>query len=244
MEGIFSAVYTAWEEQSGRCCVEIRTEEPENLELFCIYRQAESSQEKAVKVARSIRRKLGEEFYEYICFAALAQSEEKGTAIYRTLVQALSGGKADRRVIHNLADPYVNTVFRLRRRVWHETHQYQGFIRFRELPGKILFSEIKPENDVLSLLAPHFADRLPEENWMIYDEGRQTALFHPRLKEVYIRKNLVLPEEVREELSLPETYESLWKEFCTSIAIAERRNPRCQQQFLPLHFRDNMVEFR
>ena len=38
-------------------------------------------------------------------------------------------------------------------------------------------------------------------------------------------------------------YESLWVEFCKSIAIPERKNRNLQRQMLPLKFRDTMTEF-
>lgn len=243
LEGIFTGVYVAWESRCGHGNVELRTREPENLEFFCQYHQVVQDGEKAWKVARTIRRDLGEEVYECICMAAAARDEEKGTAIYQTLAQALSRGKRDRRIMEKLTDPYVRHVFRLHRKVWVERGRFLEFVRFRELPGGILFARIKPEADVLPLMNDHFSSRYPRENWMIYDEGRRLALVHPKDGVSYFRSNLELPPETKEELGQPEEYEVLWKEFCHSIAIWERKNARLQQQFVPLKFRDRMLEF-
>ena len=38
-------------------------------------------------------------------------------------------------------------------------------------------------------------------------------------------------------------FESLWAEYFEHIAIAERKNPRCQNNLIPKWYRKNMVEF-
>lgn len=243
MEGIFTAVYDGWKDGRGGREVEVRTREPENLELFTVFRRIDSDREKAGKVMGTIQRKLGGRVYEDICYAAAADSPERGTAVYHVLRRALGEGRCDPRVMEALADPYVSTVARLRVKVWHEFHRYLGFLRFRELPGHVLFGKISPDNDILEMLGPHFASRFPNENWMIYDEKREKVLVHPRGGSCTLQREVQLREEPGESLAQPEEYEELWKAFCRSISIKERTNGGLQQQLLPLKFRPHMVEF-
>lgn len=243
LQGILTGVYVAWDSRCGHENVELRVQEPENLEFFCHYHKVPPDSDKAWKVIRTIRRDLGDDVYEFICFAAAAKDEEKGTAIYQTLVEALSRGRKNRRVLENLANPYVHRVFLLHRKVWYELERLYGFVRFRQMPGGILFARIHPDNDLLTLMDDHFSNRYPRENWVIYDEKRMAALVHPRDGSSYLRIGVKLPEDPREELSHPEEYEILWKEFCKSIAVMERKNLRLQQQHVPLKYRDRMLEF-
>lgn len=144
------------------------------LELFTQYRQVVPDAGKAEKVARTIRRKMGEESYQIIFRAAMAKSGEKADCIYRTLVQGLSSHISEKEaaaILEHLTDPAICKVFELSRRVWHEAHHYMGFVRFSELKNGVLFSEIEAENQVLPLLADHFANRLPNEDFLIYDRG-------------------------------------------------------------------------
>ena len=63
--------------------------------------------------------------------------------------------------------------------VWGaEAHSLKGFVRFKELSGGILYSEIAPKSQVLTCLAPHFADRLSTENWMICDKTHEEYAVH------------------------------------------------------------------
>lgn len=244
MEGIFTAVYDGWISGAKGIFVEIRTEMPDCLELFCTYKEIVTDCEKSCKVGRTIRNKLGEEAYEYLCYAVVSTHPDKGTAIFQVLLKALSKGRRNVRIMEDLSDPYVNRVWKLHTKVWHEFHRFYGFVRFREIGGGVLFSKIAPENDILVMLAPHFENRFPNEHWMIYDERRHKVILHPKGERCTLRTDVELSQDYREELMNTEEYEDLWKVFCEGITVHERRNGKLQQQFVPLKFRSNMLEFQ
>lgn len=243
LEGIFTAVYDGWRWAGRGIQIEIVTEEPEYPELFCSQTDISSDSMKAVKVARSVRQKLGEKVYQAICYAAVSTHPKRGTAVFYLLRRALGGIRYDTRVLEALGDPAVSLVSSLQVKVWHEVHRFYGFVRFRELGGGVLFSSIHPENDILELLEPHFTDRFPNESWMIYDEGREKVLAHQRGKEATVYVHRTLSQQQREELAEEDEYEGLWRVFCTQITIQERKNPALQKQLVPLKFRSNMLEF-
>ena len=95
---------------------------------------------------------------------------------------------------------------------------------------------------VLELLAPHFSDRFPNENWMIYDKKRQKVLAHEQGGECTVYIQAVLNTQETDPVQSDE-YENLWKAFCSHITIPERKNSGLQRQFVPLKFRSNMPEF-
>ena len=243
VEGIFTAVYDGWLWSARGYQIEIRACEPEYPELFCTTVEIPPDSEKALKVAWSVRQKLGEATYQAVCYAAVSVHPDKGTAVFYLLRKALGQGRCDRHVMEALADPAVNLVSSLQVKVWHEIHRFYGFVRFRELGGGVLYSCISPQNDILEFLEPHFSDRFPNENWMIYDQNRHKVLTHPRGGECTVYRE-VIPNQSREGLPADEdAYEDLWKAFCRYITIPERKNPSLQKQFVPLKFRSNMTEF-
>lgn len=242
MEGIFTAVYDGWKECTGDRKVLVQTSFPLSMELFASYREIDTDRAKAGKVMRTILMKLGSEAYEQICLAAVGADPDRGTAIYYVLRRALGRGRCESRVMEALADPYVARVAKLALRVKREYHHYFGFVRFREISGMFLLAQIQPENDILPLLAPHFSNRFPNENWVIYDERRQKALCHGKGQECVIRKDVHIqsPGNVLGERG---EYEELWQAFCHSVSIEARQNETLQKQMLPLRFRNNMPEF-
>lgn len=144
IEGIFTAVYDGWHWENKGISVKIAVEEPEYPELFADRVDITSDSEKAVKVARTVRRKLGEQVYEAICYASVSVHPDKGTAVFYLLRKALGGNRCDRYVLEALADPAVSLVSSLRIKVWHEIHRFYGFVRFRQMAGGILASVIHP----------------------------------------------------------------------------------------------------
>lgn len=243
LSGIFTAVYDGWKYASQGYLIEIRTETQDSMELFCIYKEIMPDEEKAWKVGRSIHTKLGIKVYENICYAIASDHPEKGTAIFYVLRQGFAGGKYNKKVMEALADPYINLVARLRIKVWNEIHHFLGFIRFQEIKG-VLLSKISPENDILVMLAPHFENRFPGEAWMIYDEKRKKVLVHQVREKCMVYRDVAFLDEESGYLAEDDAYETLWKTFCQSIEIKERRNKKLQQQNVPKKFQVDMIEFR
>ena len=90
IEGIFAGVYDAWASRCGHDRVELVVKEPEEMEFFCRYIPVLADSEKAGKVMRTLYNRLGSGVYGCLCYAAFADCEEKGTAIYHTIVDFLS----------------------------------------------------------------------------------------------------------------------------------------------------------
>lgn len=219
-------------------------EEYFNLELFCTYRDTPPDAGKAGKVIRTLRRRLGEEVYECLCYAMASREPDKAEAVYKTIVAGLSM-KEGHRALDKVTDPYVARCFDLKRNVGSEIHRELEFLRFQELESGVLLAKIHPKNDVLMYLGPHFSDRLPLENFLIYDISRRKALFHEREKDWYMMDALELDGEMAGRISTEEEYyQDLFRMFCRTIAIESRENRALQRQFLPLYFRDLMPEFQ
>ena len=89
LDGILTGVYDAWASRLGHKAVRLETEAQANLELFCRYRQVPADLEKADKVLRTIRRRMGEEGEEAVCYAAACRDPRRADAIYRMIVLGL-----------------------------------------------------------------------------------------------------------------------------------------------------------
>lgn len=241
-EEIFCGVYDAWMSRLGHANVRLEMKKDYNYEMFTEYRQAEVTFEKAEKVADAIRKKISEESYRYVCRAALSEEAGRADAVYRFLIYGFQMGAG---VMDAVQIPAVYEIFRLNRAVRNEAHLLKEFLRFSELPGKVLFGRIGPKHDVVTLLMPHFSDRMRMERFLIYDEKRKKAGIHTKGLEWYLLEG---EEAKRLELFLKESdagiYEKLWKVFFNSIAISERENGVCQREHLPLRYRPYMTEFQ
>lgn len=243
LEGIFTAIYNTYEDKCDRMDTVISL--TDELYLFAEYVPVISDNTKAIKVMNTLRRKFGEEDYMKICMALASPDTEKAQALYRTIAAGLATNCPAGHLLDNLADDYINRVFFLSRAANNEFLHLRGFIRFAELDNGIMYAAIGPKNNVLTFLMPHFADRFPMENFMIYDEGRRLFGIHPAGKNWYLMQNSEI--EMREEnLQYSDgelEYRELFRHFCRTIAIKERKNLELQRNMLPLRFREYMIEF-
>lgn len=251
-ENILCGIYDAFMEGKGQENVRLELRgEFQEMELFSEYREVETAQEKVEKVIRSIGAKLSSRVYEQVYIASLSQDKDRPERIYRFLVEAFRYGPG---VLDMMQLSPVYDMFCIRRNVYNENHLLTQFTRFSQTPQGVLVSRIGPKNDVLPLLAPHFADRLPEENWVIFDENRDKAAIHPKGSAWFLAD---VPLEGGQdgaggsgwmkgwlkERTDEEVYKNLWYTFFDTVAIQERKNYKCQRNHLPLRFRPYMTEF-
>lgn len=260
LEGIFTAIYDAYALREGHEHIHIQTGEEDNYRLFAVYLHSCPDYVKTNKVIKTLKSRLGDEVYLALCRAAASCDPGKGEAVYRTVVEGITAGSG-RRTMDNLRDPYVARTHELARRTANEAHKEIEFLRFGELEGGILYARIGPENNVMAFIMPHFADRLPTENFLIHDEKRDLYGVHPANKDWYLVSgagSVWQSAGSRDAGGIPapggpgigmrlsgkeRRYRDLFALFHETIAIGSRRNKRLQQQMLPLRFQEYMFEF-
>lgn len=244
IEGIFSGVYYLYEKKYEKTSIELKVEgNNQNYELFTSDEIVPVNMQNAIKVARTVQRRFGQEVYDTLLRVALSREKEhKAQAIFETIQYGISNNVATD-LLEHLKRKEIYQVFQMNRTVVNEANRYIEFIRFQELLSGVLYSKIAPENNVLPLLAEHFTDRLKNENFVIYDENRKTALVYQKAKGWEIYQNIMAEEENLEMSECEENIKKLWKIFYQSIGIEERKNLSLQKQLLPLKFRKNMTEF-
>ncbi len=243
LEGVFTGIYDAYALREGHAHIHLQIGEEENLRLFAYYVHIQPDLVKTRKVAETIQRRLGRDAYMSICRALATEDARKGEAVYQTVVDGITNGSGTK-VMENAANPHVDLVFRLSRSTGNEIHRLMEFVRFQELQQGILYSKIGPKCNIVSFLMPHFADRLPLEDFIIYDEKRELYGVHPANKEWYLVSGQeALAEDALQLSENEDAYQELFTLFCHSLAIKERKNLKLQQQMLPLRFQEYMVEF-
>ena len=243
LEGIFTAIYNAYEDKNKP--EDTRISLTEELLLFAKYVPVTVDKGKVLKVMNTLKRRFGEEDYRSICLALASPDEEKAQAIYQTIAAGLATNHGPGHLLDNLADDSVHRVFSLYRAANNEFMHLRGFVRFQELENGILYSKIGPKNNVLTFLMPHFADRFPTENFVLYDAGRNLFGIHPAKEQWYLMQDshYDIREEKFRESRGEQVYQELFRYFCHKIAIKERKNLELQRNMLPLRFQEYMVEF-
>lgn len=233
-EGILTAIYDSYyRKQTPERIVE-EDNPQENFLINNIYIMTDV--EKANKVYNSVKTKISKDALKNIFYVYLSENPDRGTIIYNYLKL---GWKIGKDIDLNLANDDVLLVNNIRKKVAKEVHFMLGLIRFRELKNNILYAPIEPENNVVALLGDHFAERISNERWVIHDIKRELAIIYDKEKWIVTELNLSEHMNLHED---EEIYQSLWREYFSSIAIKDKINPRLQKRNMPTKYWKHLIE--
>lgn len=234
-EGLFTAIYEAY----------YRKQHPDRIlpvgnhqqDIFSEVVEISTDFEKFKRVYNSIRTKISHESLIKIYHTYLSEFPDAGTMIHEYL---RLGFKVGRKIDFYLSDDRVLQVENVSRKVSGERHRMLGLLRFHCLKSGVFYGPIEPDFNIAALLAPHFAERLPDQNWVIHDVKRRIGVFYNTADNQWMvsdfdanQYNLMTEDSV---------YQELWKQFFTSIAIKNRINPKLQKQHMPVRYWRYLVE--
>ena len=251
-EGILTGIYEAfargymqgYQKGNPRQQVRLTTDREQELCLFSEYHNIPAEEVKACKVAETVRKLGGGEVFYRLCLAMDSCEEGKAQAVFKAVLLMLQDKAHAARVLDRLQDQDMQRLFTIWRNVQNEVCRWKEFIRFQELDNGMLYALFSPKNDVVVYIMPHFADRFPRENFVIYDEGRKLLGVHPAGKDWYLVRDFK-PEPGELCFSeKEEIYRDLFRCFFQTIAIQERKNPGLQRNLMPLWTRKNMPELQ
>lgn len=192
---------------------------------------------KAGRVKHAMLPKIGSSAKELAEHAFLTCLPQKELWILRFLRLAFRHGPT---VMNKLTQPAVHTLNKAVLHLQHESHQYQGFVRFSVSQGA-LWSVIEPKNQVLPLLASHFCQRFCNEAFLIYDKTHDQALVYQNGRhEILPLLAFEPPEPDETELR----YRKLWHTFYDSISIRDRENLRLRMTHMQKRYWKHLTEMQ
>lgn len=153
----------------------------------------------------------------------------------------------------NHADATVMKIKRLRLRVSHEIVRFQGFIRFRKLRSGLYYGAFEPSYNIIQLLSPHFKARFADQPWLLHDVRRNSGViyfnrvcrFVNNPTEVGdISESIALEDPGNREIfdEQEQTYQSLWQDYFSSVAIENRDRRYIQRNCVPERYWKYLVE--
>lgn len=218
---------------------DISSHPPLHADLFHPPITVETDGETADVFLAQVGHRISREAQRTLYHAFLSEAEGMEMALYRWLELGFCSG---RRVERLLSHDRVLPVIRLVRKVRAEAHRLKGFVRFREVNGGFWYASLSPDHAVLTLIAPHFARRFSDQNWVIHDLKRGMAAVHDAGRKEWTTVSLDLtgePEASEREVLCSE----LWKRYFVGVTVEERMNRKLQNQHVPRRYRRHLTEF-
>ena len=192
--------------------------------------------EKSKRVFNGIEKNICYESLYNSYNAFLSNEKDKKIHILKYLCNGFDVGP---KINNMITTSYVFKVINMRRKALAECHKLKGLLRFQEIGNNLCYSSIHPDNNILEPLGHHFINRLPSMNFIIHDKNRDVCfIYNSKEYEIIDSKNLKIPEISDNE----KIYQDLWKMFFKTIAIEERKNSRCQMQYMPKKYWKDLIE--
>lgn len=233
-EGFLCCVFESYaHKEKPADIISLKNTQPVFLDQYTVT----TDMKKAARVKKSIPAKMGPDASHFLQRAHLSCLERKEMHMLELMYMGYKHGP---KVLKMLAEDTVNILSKAVFQTGHEAHKYTGFVRFSS-HGNLLISSIKPKNSVLPIIAPHFAARLSNERFLIFDEtNKQVCAYANGRYVITDADDINMPAPETEE----ETYRQLWKMFYDTIAVEGRTNPRCRMTLMPKRYWDRMTEFQ
>ena len=196
----------------------------------------ETDFEKSKRVFHGIEKLIGSQALHYTYYAFLSNEKEKEMHLLKYLCNGFDIGP---KINNKITIFYVFKVMNMQKRSFGECHRLKGLLRFQEVGKNLYYASIHPDNNILEPLGHHFIKRLPTQNFMIHDKIRNLSfLYHAKEYQIVDALSIKIPDISEEE----QKYQELWKLFFKTISISERKNPKCQMQYMPKKYWKDLIE--
>jgi len=197
----------------------------------------ETDYAKSAKVYDAIVKKISNGALHTAYQAHLRDDPEIFTSIYRYII---FGFKVRRDLDKYMKEDFVLNVQSAAKNVSREANLSREFIRFKETKSNVLYAEMGPVNNVLPIVANHFANRFLGLKWIITDKKRGISAVSNG--EGFLITDM--PANPLEFMDNEDEIIALFKAFHKTIAVESRINEKLQTQLLPKRYRRYLSEFQ
>ncbi|MFQ3573927.1 MAG: TIGR03915 family putative DNA repair protein [Thermodesulfovibrionales bacterium] len=183
-----------------------------------------------------LKDRISPDIIKKILYAYLSEIEDFETTTINYILRALKLGN---RYIYNIADEYVATLNEICRKVNRECHRFYGLMRFTKTSEGFYYAPFEPDHNIISLIVPHFVDRLKDQTWIIHDTKRDIAVLYQHIsREV---SQVTISDDIKIEND-EQALSELWQCYFRSLSIENRTNSRLQTRCMPKRYWKYLTE--
>ncbi|SFU81453.1 probable DNA metabolism protein [Clostridium sp. DSM 8431] len=234
-EGLLTAIFYSYS-QSSKCYITKEKDYIPSLLNEIIHIKTE--EDKFERVYDSILNKLSKDILQNVYLVYLSDIAGSDTLILNYLKLCYKYGSSINLAKNN---DIIILIDKYKRKVSHEAHILSGFIRFKEIGPLTFYSSIEPDHNILPILINHFTKRFSDQNFIIHDLKRETALVYNKESAIIINFTKSQAEDFIKSDSDKE-FENLWSVFYKATDIEERKNLRLQRQMMPKRYWKHIFE--
>lgn len=200
--------------------------------------------DRAIRVWSALEKKLSKSACNMLTHAWLSEIDGCDDLLFRYIRKAIDSKIS---IETNFGDKDVLELHQIARKVSHERHYLEMFVRFQKAADDIFFAPVSPAYNALPLVIDHFVDRFSDQKWVIYDLKRRYGYYYDltAANEITLDDDShLLSGKLDEDLMAADEkiFQELWKGYFKSMTIKERINLRLQRQHMPKRFWKYLTE--
>ncbi|MBQ8426750.1 MAG: TIGR03915 family putative DNA repair protein [Clostridia bacterium] len=234
VDGLLSALFISFTEKTKPTEVVDRTKYQPRFDAYI--REIKTDKLQASRVKKALFSYGGNDIVAHLKLCLSSCNERAFTVAFNYAYYTLLS-KTD--VSEHLSEKCVYEFSYIVQKVLHERHVMSGFLRFFESANGVLYAKYSPDNDITSILAPHFFRRLGRIPFIIHDAKRNTIAISDG--NTIKMDHTDLPANFKPSES-EKLMNDLWKRYFKSINIAQRKNTRQQDGYFPRRYRHYAFE--
>lgn len=234
--GLLTAIFESYERRHKTA--RLYTRESFVGNMFSTPVDIVTSEEKALRVWKGLNRKINAEHRQHFYTSWYADNAATWQLLFDYALYIFDHPQGSDQ---NYGNELVLTLSQVAKKVSRERHRMKAFIRFQKGANQLFHAIIKPDYNVLPLIAGHFERRYADQPWVIYDEQRHYGLYYNlhQVQEVTFENvgtdAIALPDDVTLDDG-EQLYATLWKDYFRSTNIKERKNLKLHIQHVPKRY--------
>lgn len=236
-DGLLTSIYEAY--YSSQKLDRIKTNNEFEPNLVDTSLDIKTDCDKSSKVYKAIVSKISKQSLRYIFYAYLSDAPGASTTIYEYI---RLGFKLGSNLDAHMYDSRVQDIHMLYEKVIKECRNMAGFLRFKLVGSNIYYAPMEPDHNIAAILAPHFCERLKDENFIIHDLKRELAIIYNTKEWAAVLLSREKGMEITSSTS-DTIYENMWKDYFVATDIEGRKNIRLQKRLMPQRYWKHLTEF-
>ena len=229
LDGIFTAVFNSYLTKKFPSAL---TDGEIQLEIGEEIIEVITDSEKAQRVFNKLYKILQKNEVERIFTAIRSGDYAKFTVIFNYIVKTID---ANKNISDKFTDRDVFNFDKLVSRIYLEAHRFKGFIRFSKAENDVYYAKYFPDNDINTLILPHFVNRFKNMPFILHDLNHDVISAHCDGQTKTVREK-VTPLEINDEFA------KLFKTYYDTVFIKERANERLMRTYMPRRYHKFMPE--
>ena len=224
-DGILSAIFDSFIFKEKPTMV---TTFESQIDLLTAVKNIKITKEKVDRVDKKLFSILSLTNYKLIKTALLSGQENKHFIIFNYLYKIISYN-SDVSNMYNDSD--IFNYYALVKKITLEAHRFKGFIRFSKSKNGIFYAKYSPDNDITSLIFPHFKKRFYIQPFILHDVKRNVFALSNKEKSLIAKDpDISMLGDINDDFA------KLFKTYYNSVTITTRLNKKLMKNYMPVRY--------